>query len=138
MQPSCWLPAAWASAWVTRASRSSCLSTLRAMHPSSRCANVALHCSFLASRAPNKWVVGKGHVIWQEYVEAILALQAKHPKGTVLPLAIMTSGDTHDRTLAFLKENKYFGAAASQVTLIKQEKVRSVGCRHCHPSSLTR
>lgn len=59
----------------------------------------------------------------QEYVEAILALQGKHRRGTVLPLAIMTSGDTHDRTEQFLKENKYFGAEPSQITLMKQEKV---------------
>ena len=64
----------------------------------------------------------------QEYIEAILALQAKHPKGTTLPLAIMTSGDTHDRTLAFLRENKYFGAKVSQITLVKQEKVHSQAC----------
>lgn len=49
----------------------------------------------------------------------------------------MTSGDTHNRTLAFLKENSYFGAKPSQVTLIKQEKVSSavfdlffMGCSH--------
>lgn len=61
----------------------------------------------------------------QEYIESILALQAKHGPGTVIPLAIMTSGDTHDRTQAFLAENKHFGAKPSQITLIKQEKVRS-------------
>lgn len=60
----------------------------------------------------------------QEYVEAILALEAKHKReGTLLPLAIMTSGDTHERTEQFLKENNYFGAKASQITLMKQEKV---------------
>ena len=58
----------------------------------------------------------------QEYIESILALQAKH-SGAELPLAIMTSGDTHDRTAAFLAENKSFGAKRSQITLIKQEKV---------------
>jgi hypothetical protein len=61
------------------------------------------------------------------YVENILALQAKANDGSAvrveLPLAIMTSGDTHDRTLALLEANDYFGASRSQITLLKQEKV---------------
>ena len=65
----------------------------------------------------------ESRAVLQEYIEAILALEAKHKKGTVLPLAIMTSGDTHERTEAFLKENNYFGAKESQITLMKQEKV---------------
>lgn len=70
------------------------------------------------------------YIIWlhpicgtQEYIEAILALQAKHKKGVQIPLAIMTSMDTHNQTEAFLKDNKYFGAKPSQIHLIKQEKV---------------
>lgn len=59
----------------------------------------------------------------QEYVEAILALQAKHKKGTQIPLAIMTSLDTHSQTESFLKDNRFFGAKPSQIHLIKQEKV---------------
>ena len=62
-------------------------------------------------------------VCLQEYIEAILALQARHKKGAVLPLAIMTSGDTHGPTEDFLRANKYFGAKPSQIQLIKQEKV---------------
>jgi UTP--glucose-1-phosphate uridylyltransferase len=61
------------------------------------------------------------------YCESILALQARccvGPRaGRKLPLAIMTSGDTHDRTLALLEANDYFGASRSQITLLKQEKV---------------
>ena len=52
-----------------------------------------------------------------------MALQGRHGKGTVLPLAIMTSGDTHSPTEDFLRANKYFGAKPSQIQLIKQEKV---------------
>lgn len=40
-----------------------------------------------------------------------------------LQFAIMTSGDTHEKTEAFLEENNYFGASKSQITLMKQEKV---------------
>ena len=35
----------------------------------------------------------------------------------------MTSGDTHDRTLALLEDNKYFGMTKDQVHLLKQELV---------------
>lgn len=51
-----------------------------------------------------------------------MAVQAK-AGGKVLPLAIMTSDDTHQRTLDLLERNAYFGASPGQVTLIKQEKV---------------
>lgn len=61
-------------------------------------------------------------------MEAILALQAKHKKGTQLQLAIMTSLDTHERTKVFLQSNKYFGAKPSQIHLIMQEKVKSLDC----------
>lgn len=43
--------------------------------------------------------------------------------GRALPLAIMTSDDTHQRTLELLEGGAYFGASPEQVTLIKQEKV---------------
>ncbi|KAI8109878.1 hypothetical protein M9434_001157 [Picochlorum sp. BPE23] len=62
----------------------------------------------------------------QLYIESILALQAKAQKknpGRKLPLAIMTSGDTHDRTVALLEEEEYFGMDKDQVILMKQEKV---------------
>ncbi|RMZ57564.1 hypothetical protein APUTEX25_001764, partial [Auxenochlorella protothecoides] len=40
-----------------------------------------------------------------------------------LPLAIMTSDDTHARTEALLRSHAFFGADPAQVTLVKQEKV---------------
>lgn len=40
-----------------------------------------------------------------------------------IPLAIMTSGDTHDRTVALLEERGYFGLQPSQVHLMRQDKV---------------
>ena len=59
----------------------------------------------------------------QVYIESILALQAKAGGSAQLPLAIMTSGDTHDRTAALLEHHAYFGMQPGQVTLLKQEKV---------------
>lgn len=61
------------------------------------------------------------------YIESILALQAKAGGNAQLPLAIMTSGDTHERTLKLLEKENYFGMQPAQVTLLKQEKVRT----HC-------
>ena len=58
------------------------------------------------------------------YISSILAIQAAHaPAGQRLPLAIMTSDDTHARTEALLIEHNYFGADPTQITLLKQEKV---------------
>ena len=53
-------------------------------------------------------------------------MQANAGKAVTLPLAIMTSGDTHDRTVALLKDNNNFGMAPDQITLMKQEKVASL------------
>lgn len=55
------------------------------------------------------------------YIEYILAVQAKYaPPGKKLPLCIMTSNDTHAKTLELLENNKYFGMNVSQVTLVQQ------------------
>jgi UDP-sugar pyrophosphorylase len=62
----------------------------------------------------------------QLYIESILSLQQKARKKNPtrkLPLAIMTSGDTHDRTEKLLHDNQYFGMDEDQVVLMKQEKV---------------
>ena len=44
-----------------------------------------------------------------------------------LPLAIMTSADTHSRTLTLLEEHNYYGMDPSQVTLMMQGKVPCFG-----------
>ncbi|XP_065881926.1 UDP-sugar pyrophosphorylase [Euphorbia lathyris] len=65
----------------------------------------------------------------QHYIECILALQdasCKMAQGQCqreIPFAIMTSDDTHVRTLELLESNSYFGMEPSQVKLLKQEKV---------------
>lgn len=72
-----------------------------------------------------------GTCFLQLYIESILALGAK-AGGKVLPLAIMTSDDTHQRTLDLLERNAYFGASPGQVTLIKQEKVACLADNEAH------
>jgi len=54
----------------------------------------------------------------QFYIETILAYQSKGDKK--LPLCIMTSGDTNDRTVKLLKENNYFGMDEDQITIVQQ------------------
>ena len=61
------------------------------------------------------------------YIEQILAFQRHAGAGCApLPLAIMTSDDTHAKTVALLAAHGDFGAAPGQVTTIKQEKVPSI------------
>lgn len=70
-----------------------------------------------------------GTCFLQLYIESILALQeascrlAEGEPLKEIPLAIMTSDDTHARTLALLESNAYFGMKSTQVSLVKQEKV---------------
>ena len=68
----------------------------------------------------------------QLYIQSILALQQRSAgempahrsaKDVGVPLAIMTSDDTHAKTLDLLERNDYFGAKKEQVHLVKQEKV---------------
>lgn len=58
------------------------------------------------------------------YIASILALQQASGARKPLPLAIMTSDDTHDATLKLLQDNAYFGAKPSQV-------LRRVGTPMC-------
>ena len=64
-----------------------------------------------------------------KYCAHILALQARANQAAgaspavQLPLCIMTSGDTHEKTVALLAANANFGMAEGQVTIVKQELV---------------
>ncbi|CAJ2667661.1 unnamed protein product [Trifolium pratense] len=67
-----------------------------------------------------------GTCFLQHYIESILALQEASSEGeskAQIPFVIMTSDDTHGRTLELLESNSYFGMKSTQVTLLKQEKV---------------
>lgn len=64
------------------------------------------------------------------YSQYVLASQARArlldpslPADFSCPLAIMVSDDTHDRTVALLQANNYFGLSVDQVTILKQENV---------------
>jgi len=61
------------------------------------------------------------------YIRNILSFQRnaqfRTNRKVLLPLAIMTSGDTHDQTVDLLKRNKNFGMQDDQITLMQQELV---------------
>jgi len=67
--------------------------------------------------------MASGRCFLEHYIQSILALQAAAGGSTPLPLAIMTSDDTHARTEELLRAHSNFGMTAGQVSLIKQEKV---------------
>jgi len=54
------------------------------------------------------------------YISYILAVQKKYGDGRILPLCIMTSNDTHEKTMQLLNVNNYFGMRKSQVTVVIQ------------------
>lgn len=57
----------------------------------------------------------------QFYIETILAFQSRYAAPShKLPLCIMTSGDTNDKTVAILKNNNYFGMDPDQITIVQQ------------------
>ncbi|KAF8377081.1 hypothetical protein HHK36_030454 [Tetracentron sinense] len=70
-----------------------------------------------------------GTCFLQHYIESILALQDASGRliqgkcQPQIPLVIMTSDDTHARTLELLESNAYFGLKPTQIKLLKQEKV---------------
>eukprot|EP00466_Bigelowiella_natans_P015325 jgi/Bigna1/89320/estExt_fgenesh1_pg.C_470041 len=64
----------------------------------------------------------------QLYIERIRALSNGH----AAPIAIMTSDDTHAKTVALLEANRHFGVEASRVVLLKQEKVPSLATDEAH------
>ncbi|KAJ0841343.1 putative nucleotidyltransferase [Helianthus annuus] len=70
-----------------------------------------------------------GTCFLQHYIESILSLseasfkQAPGECRKDAPLVIMTSDDTHERTLQLLEAHDYFGMKPTQVKLLKQEKV---------------
>lgn len=68
--------------------------------------------------------LASGETYLGSYCNTIMALSDRC--GVEVPLVIMTSDDTHMKTLELLTTHSYFGLNSSQVTLIKQEKVAAL------------
>lgn len=68
-----------------------------------------------------------GTCFLEYYAQFILALQSRASasagKRVVLPLVIMTSDDTHSRTLQLLAAHQNFGLEPNQIQILKQEMV---------------
>lgn len=69
---------------------------------------------------PTEIATGTSYI--QFYIETILAFQSRYSDGKNLPLCIMTSGDTNDKTVALLSKNNYFGMDKDQITIVQQGK----------------
>jgi UDP-sugar pyrophosphorylase len=56
-------------------------------------------------------------------VRALKTLPEDQRQEFMIPLCIMTSGDTHEKTISLLELNNNFGLRKDQVSIVKQEKV---------------
>uniref|UniRef100_A0A7S2WAN4 UTP-monosaccharide-1-phosphate uridylyltransferase n=1 Tax=Rhizochromulina marina TaxID=1034831 RepID=A0A7S2WAN4_9STRA len=69
----------------------------------------------------------------ETYCDSITALQRRSGIPELkIPLAIMTSDDTHARTEALLEKNHWFSLSRDQVFLMKQEKVPALNSNEAH------
>ena len=75
---------------------------------------------------------------FQVYVDTIKAYEARlrrefnMSEEDFIPLCIMTSDDTHSKTVDFLKQNNNFGLRQNQIEIVKQDKVPSLLDNDCH------
>lgn len=60
------------------------------------------------------------------YLRMIQAVGKLSGKDKCPPLAIMVSGDTHEKTVKLLEENNYFGFPKDRLTLMVQQKVAAI------------
>ena len=72
------------------------------------------------------------------YVDYLKAFEARIKKKEkvdekfFIPLCIMTSGDTHEKTVALLKKHQNFGLKEDQIVIVKQEKCPALIDNDCH------
>lgn len=84
---------------------------------------------------PSDIITGKCFL--QLYCENILALQSRANKmagrdDIVIPLGIMTSEDTHSKTLELIRAHNNFGMIEEQITIVKQELVPALKDLDCN------
>ena len=72
------------------------------------------------------------------YIEFIKAFEnrikrnKKLEENWCIPLCIMTSDDTHKKTVELLEKNKNFGLKEGQISIVKQEKCPAIIDNECH------
>lgn len=68
---------------------------------------------------PTEFATGTTYI--QFYIETILAFQSRYAEpGKKLPLCIMTSGDTNEKTVDLLIKHNYYGMDRDQITIVQQ------------------
>ena len=73
--------------------------------------------------------------IYNEYIKAFenrIKKNKKKDENWFIPLCIMTSDDTHNKTLELLNKNKNFGLKENQISIVKQEKCPAILDNECH------
>jgi UDP-sugar pyrophosphorylase len=75
------------------------------------------------------------------YIQYLLAYEKRMRKlhnnedpNFCIPLCIMTSDDTHLKTVQLLEENNYYGYKKENLSIVKQEKVPALLNNDCHMS----
>lgn len=69
----------------------------------------------------------------QHYTSVIKAMELRtNSLSTRIPLIIMTSRDTHDKTTQSLEKNNYFGLDRNQIIILKQELVPALADNDGH------
>ena len=48
------------------------------------------------------------------------------PENWYIPFCIMTSGDTHEKTVSLLKSHSYYGMRPGQISIVKQNKIPAI------------
>ena len=73
--------------------------------------------------------------VYTDFIKAFedrIRKRQEMPSDWFIPFCIMTSGDTHDKTVSLLKSKSYFGMRQDQISIIKQNKLPAIIDNECH------
>ena len=73
--------------------------------------------------------------VYTDFIKAFedrIRKREEMPSDWFIPFCIMTSGDTHDKTVSLLKSKSYFGMKPNQITILKQNKLPAIIDNECH------
>ena len=73
--------------------------------------------------------------VYTDYIKAYeerIRKKEEMPPEWYIPFCIMTSGDTHDKTVSLLKSHSYYGMRPGQISIVKQNKIPAILDNDCH------
>lgn len=73
--------------------------------------------------------------VYTDFIKAFedrIKKKEEMPSDWYIPFCIMTSGDTHDKTVSLLKSKSNFGMKTNQITILKQNKLPAIIDNECH------